>query len=58
MCKYVINTKTHTLHLTNGCRYAKGCENLSNYKFYATEEQVIAEFQNHFKHCKLCFGGR
>ena len=55
MCKYVINTKTHTLHLTNGCRYAKGCENLSNYKFYATEEQVISEFQNHFKHCKLCF---
>lgn len=51
--KYILNIKSGTLHLTNGCYYAKGSP--PDFKYFDTEDEAIAYGTKYFKHCKNCF---
>ena len=56
---YVLNTKTNTLHLVDGCHHAKNIiRQLENSKLFKTENDVIAKYQKHIKYCKICFKNR
>lgn len=59
--KYVLNVNTGTLHIreTPSCASSKiKVHKSQDFKFYDTENEVIAENQRHMRYCKNCFRDR
>ena len=51
--RYILNTKTGTLHKVNGCYHSNVWENIA--KHYDTEDEAIADQTRYFRYCKNCF---
>ena len=51
---YIYNAGTRTLHIKNGCQYAKNPE----YKAFDTENEARAFANGEIKMCKLCLAKR
>ena len=57
--KYVLTKSSNCLHMIDGCYHSKHTNNDPNYyKYFETVDDVISEYQNHFKFCKRCFKER
>lgn len=52
--KYILNTKTGTLHIENMCPRCKPCEK----KVFNSEDEARAYGRLNIKNCKDCFKNR
>ena len=56
---YIYNTKTHTLHIEGYCHNAiEGKRYDTNYKRFASEDEVVAFDGRAVSMCKLCLKKR